>query len=114
MCFRCVDEYLIDGTIQRVDAKEYLYGEVHKGFYESLFPDPLPLDETKHAGVNRTNPFQTIMETIFAVAEKLREKHGKPVNLWMTGHSLGKQARRCCVLVRVGSFYHRPEFHVRN
>ncbi|KAF9151160.1 hypothetical protein BG015_007011 [Linnemannia schmuckeri] len=83
------NEYLIDGTIQRVDAKEYLYGEVHKGFYESLFPDPLPLDETKHAGVNRTNPFQTIMETIFATAKKLREKHGKPINLWMTGHSLG-------------------------
>ncbi|KAG0276005.1 hypothetical protein BGZ95_008127 [Linnemannia exigua] len=83
------NEYLIDGTIQRVDAKEYLYGEVHKGFYESLFPDPLPLDETKHADINRTNPFQTIMETIFATAKKLREKHGKPVNLWMTGHSLG-------------------------
>ncbi|KAF9543805.1 hypothetical protein EC957_000419 [Mortierella hygrophila] len=83
------NEYLIDGTIQRVDAKEYLYGEVHKGFYESLFPDPLPLDETKHAGVNRTNPFQTIMETIFVTAKKLREKHGKLVNLWMTGHSLG-------------------------
>lgn len=83
------NEYLIDGTIQRVDAKEYLYGEVHKGFYESLFPDPLPLDTTKHAEVNRTNPFQTIMETIFATAKNLREKHGKPVNLWMTGHSLG-------------------------
>ncbi|KAF9130548.1 hypothetical protein BGW39_002958 [Mortierella sp. 14UC] len=83
------NEYLIDGTIQRVDAKEYLYGEVHRGFYESLFPDPLPLDETKHAGVDRTNPFQTIMETIFATAKKLQEKHGKPINLWMTGHSLG-------------------------
>ncbi|KAF9340498.1 hypothetical protein BGZ91_001705 [Linnemannia elongata] len=83
------NEYLIDGTIQRVDAKEYLYGEVHKGFYESLFPDPLPLDEIKRAGVNRANPFQTIMETIFTTAKKLREKHGKPINLWMTGHSLG-------------------------
>ncbi|KAK3848307.1 MAG: hypothetical protein J3R72DRAFT_428745 [Linnemannia gamsii] len=83
------NEYLIDGTIQRVDAKEYLYGEVHKGFYECLFPDPLPLDETKHADINRTNPFQTVMETIFATAKKLREKHGKPINLWMTGHSLG-------------------------
>ncbi|KAF9923983.1 hypothetical protein FBU30_005969 [Linnemannia zychae] len=83
------NEYIIDGHIQRVNANEYLYGEVHKGFYESLFPDPLPLDETKHARVNRTSPFNTIMETIFATAMKLREKSNKPVNLWMTGHSLG-------------------------
>ncbi|KAF9100788.1 hypothetical protein BGX29_006256 [Mortierella sp. GBA35] len=83
------NEYLLDATIARVDAKEYLYGEVHRGFYESLFPDPLPLDEAKHATINRTNPFQTIMETIFATAKKLKEKSGKPVNVWMTGHSLG-------------------------
>ncbi|KAF9111806.1 hypothetical protein BGX27_004410 [Mortierella sp. AM989] len=83
------NEFLIDGSIQRVDASEYLYGEIHKGFYESLFPDPVPLDCYERATYDRTNPFQTVMETIFEVAKKLKAKTGKPVNLWMTGHSLG-------------------------
>ncbi|KAG0370578.1 hypothetical protein BGZ54_005646 [Gamsiella multidivaricata] len=83
------NEYLIDGMIQRVDAREYLYGEVHKGFYESLFPDPAPLDCYERATYDRTNPFNTIMQTIFETAKKLKQKTGKPVNLWMTGHSLG-------------------------
>ncbi|KAI1313430.1 hypothetical protein EDD11_002638 [Mortierella claussenii] len=83
------NEYLIDGTIQRTDASEYLYGEVHKGFYESLFPDPAPLDWYERATYDKSNPFDSIMETIFETAKKLKEKTGKPVNLWMTGHSLG-------------------------
>ncbi|KAF9348769.1 hypothetical protein BGX26_012852 [Mortierella sp. AD094] len=83
------NEYLIDGAITRVDASEYLYGEVHKGFYESIFPDPIPLDGYESATQDRTYPLQTVMETIFEVAKKLKAKTGKPVNLWMTGHSLG-------------------------
>ncbi|KAG0206194.1 hypothetical protein BGX28_002329 [Mortierella sp. GBA30] len=83
------NEYLIDATIQRVKAHEYLYGEVHKGFYESLFPDPVPLDCYEKATLDKTNPFNTIMETIFDIAKSLKAKTGNPVNLWMTGHSLG-------------------------
>ncbi|CAO3574643.1 unnamed protein product [Mortierella alpina] len=83
------NEYLIDATIQRVKAHEYLYGEVHKGFYESLFPDPAPVGCYEKATLDRTNPFNTIMDTIFGIAISLKEKTGKPVNLWMTGHSLG-------------------------
>ncbi|KAG0277325.1 hypothetical protein BGZ95_006136 [Linnemannia exigua] len=82
------NEYLIDVTIQRVDASEYLYGEVHKGFYECLFPDAKP-EMYNHQTYDRTNPFNTIMETIFEVAKAAKEKTGKPVNLWLTGHSLG-------------------------
>ncbi|KAF9155636.1 hypothetical protein BG015_009081, partial [Linnemannia schmuckeri] len=81
-------EYLIDVTIQRVDASEYLYGEVHKGFYECLFPDAKP-EMFDNQTYDRTNPFNTIMETIFEVAKAAKEKTGKPVNLWLTGHSLG-------------------------
>ncbi|KAF9954932.1 hypothetical protein BGZ72_004160 [Mortierella alpina] len=83
------NEYLIDATIQRVKAHEYLYGEVHKGFYESLFPDPAPVGCYEKATLDKTNPFNTIMDAIFGIAKSLKEKSGKPVNLWMTGHSLG-------------------------
>jgi len=85
-----LDEYLIDGTIQRIDASEFLYGEVHKGFYEALFPDPMPSDCYDRATYNRTNPFNTIMETIFELAKHIKAKTGKPANLWITGHSLGR------------------------
>ncbi|KAF9574386.1 hypothetical protein EC968_006721 [Mortierella alpina] len=83
------NEYLIDVTIQRVDASEYLYGEVHKGFYESLFPDAKPISEYENRTYDQTNPFNTIMETIFETARISKQKTGKPVNLWLTGHSLG-------------------------
>ncbi|KAG0327954.1 hypothetical protein BG004_002644 [Podila humilis] len=83
------NEYLIDVTIQRIDASEYLFGEVHKGFYESLFPDPKPMDGYESDTYDRTNPFNTIMETIFERAKRAKAKTGKPVNLWITGHSLG-------------------------
>ncbi|KAF9165530.1 hypothetical protein BGX21_010769 [Mortierella sp. AD011] len=83
------NEYLLDVTIQRVDASEYLYGEVHKGFYESLFPDPYPLNWYENMTYDKTNPFKTIMQTIFETAKIGKQKTGKPVNLWITGHSLG-------------------------
>ncbi|KAF9947314.1 hypothetical protein BGZ70_002746, partial [Mortierella alpina] len=83
------NEYLIDVTIQRVDASEYLYGEVHKGFYESLFPDAKPISKYENRTYDQTNPFNTIMETIFETAKISKQKTGKPVNLWVTGHSLG-------------------------
>ncbi|GJJ69707.1 hypothetical protein EMPS_02055 [Entomortierella parvispora] len=83
------NEYLIDVTIQRVDASEYLYGEVHKGFYESLFPDAKPVDWYESTTYDQTNPFNTIMHSIFEIAKISKHKTGKPVNLWLTGHSLG-------------------------
>ncbi|KAG0299819.1 hypothetical protein BGZ98_009744 [Dissophora globulifera] len=83
------NEYLLDVTIQRVDASEYLYGEVHQGFYESLFPDPKPLNWYEDMTYDQTNPFNTIMQTIFETAKIAKHKTGKPVNLWLTGHSLG-------------------------
>ncbi|ORZ12452.1 hypothetical protein BCR41DRAFT_99942 [Lobosporangium transversale] len=83
------NEYLLDMTLQRVDASEYLYGEVHKGFYESLFPDPAPLNWYERMTLDKTHPFNTIMETIFETAKVGKAKTGKPVNLWFAGHSLG-------------------------
>ncbi|KAG0000554.1 hypothetical protein BGZ65_004264 [Modicella reniformis] len=83
------NEYLLDVTIQRVDASEYLYGEVHKGFHECLFPDPTPLNWYENMTYDQTNPFNTIMENIFEIAKIGKSRTGKPVNLWLTGHSLG-------------------------
>ncbi|KAF9432876.1 hypothetical protein BGZ76_010195 [Entomortierella beljakovae] len=83
------NEYLLDVTIQRIDASEYLYGEVHKGFYESLFPDPPPLNWYERITYDKTNPFDTMMQTIFETAKISKQKTGKPINLWLTGHSLG-------------------------
>lgn len=83
------DEYVLDAFIQRVDASEYLYGEVHKGFYESLFPDPAPHTSFEQRHYDATNPFNTIMEAIFETAMESKKRTGKPVQLWMTGHSLG-------------------------
>ncbi|KAG0326234.1 hypothetical protein BGZ99_009860 [Dissophora globulifera] len=83
------NEYLIDATIERVNAREYLYGEVHKGFYESLFPDVTPVDCFDRATYDKTNPFNTIMESVFEVARMLKQRSGKPINFWITGHSLG-------------------------
>ncbi|KAF9364470.1 hypothetical protein BGX34_001399 [Mortierella sp. NVP85] len=109
------NEYLLDGSIQRVDAREYLYGEVHKGFYESLFPDPAPKDCYERLTYDRTNPFQTIMDTVFDVAKKLKAKTGKPVNFWMTGHSLGA-ALAALTMARLQLPLHKedPLFHGRD
>ncbi|KAF9580233.1 hypothetical protein BGW38_003216, partial [Lunasporangiospora selenospora] len=83
------NEYVVDAFIQRVQAKEFLYGEVHKGFYESIFPDPEPLGHYESMTYDTSNPFATIMEVIFETARMIKSKSGKPVNLWVTGHSLG-------------------------
>ncbi|KAF9197100.1 hypothetical protein BGZ50_000050 [Haplosporangium sp. Z 11] len=83
------NEYLTDVTIQRVDASEYLYGEVHKGFYECLFPDLKPTDWYETVTHDNTNPFNTIMDAVLNTAKAAKQKTGKPVNLWLAGHSLG-------------------------
>src|SRR5271155_2593474 len=31
-------EYIVDATLQKTDARAYLYGQAHQGFFESLFP----------------------------------------------------------------------------
>ncbi|KAG0343500.1 hypothetical protein BG004_005267 [Podila humilis] len=83
------NEYVMDAYIQRVDASEYLYGEVHQGFYEALFPDVKPHTKYERKHYDTTNPFNTIMETIFELALEAKKRTGKPVQLWMSGHSLG-------------------------
>ncbi|PKY43505.1 alpha/beta-hydrolase [Rhizophagus irregularis] len=75
-------EWLGNLTFQCVDARNYLFGQVHRGFYNYLFP----LDE-ESAGKNY--PCQKIIESINCKATTLKNMNGRKVNLWITGHSLG-------------------------
>lgn len=86
------DEFLIDATIQRVDSRPFLYGDVHEGFYDALFP----ASGGTSAGDTR-NPFGAILSAIHTTAAhiqraRLELNNGQPtqpVNVWVTGHSLG-------------------------
>ena len=31
-------EYVVDATFEKCDARAYVYGSIHQGFYRSLFP----------------------------------------------------------------------------
>jgi len=75
-------EWLSNLTFQCVDARNYLFGQVHRGFYNYLFP----IDE-ESAGKNY--PCQKIIDAINCKATTLKNKNGRKVNLWITGHSLG-------------------------
>ncbi|CAG8616323.1 13615_t:CDS:2, partial [Ambispora gerdemannii] len=85
------EDFLVDAMIQRVDARSYVFGEVHEGFYTSLFP----AGHSTSRGQN-SSPYITIIKAIRETASKIREKNAQlsppidaPVNLWVTGHSLG-------------------------
>lgn len=86
-----LDECLVDATFQRLDVTrdDYLYGEIHKGFYNTLFePTRLP-PQSEHRIRGPDNPIKFIMEAVFSVAQHGKRIAGQPVNLWITGHSLG-------------------------
>jgi len=70
-------EWLVDATFAHEVAEDYLWGNAHKGFYDSLFP----------GSGSAVDPSGRIIEAIKAVAQEL--KTDKPIQLWVTGHSLG-------------------------
>ncbi|RIB02610.1 hypothetical protein C2G38_2227351 [Gigaspora rosea] len=83
-------EWLRNLTFQSVDARSFLFGQVHRGFYEYLFPKS-ELDNIDY-------PCKRIIEAVSCKAKELiraknlEEKHLKEnekVKLWITGHSLG-------------------------
>lgn len=84
--------------VQRCDARDFLFGGVHEGFYSSLFP----LAENSSSGANSASPYFNIIRAIRAKAadilnnqKKAAEKNGtkdcseRKINVWVTGHSLG-------------------------
>ncbi|RUP48002.1 Alpha/Beta hydrolase protein [Jimgerdemannia flammicorona] len=86
------DEFLVDANIQRKDARSFLYGDVHEGFYDSLFPC---LGGSKSSDTR--NPYGAILSAIHSTAALIQRFHcdqnpgapSRPVNIWVTGHSLG-------------------------
>ncbi|KAH8915835.1 alpha/beta-hydrolase [Atractiella rhizophila] len=71
-------EFLVDASIAREDATQFLGGgSVHQGFYSALF-----------SGKGHTvDCYGDMIRTINLVAQSMRRD--KPLSLWITGHSLG-------------------------
>ncbi|EXX66684.1 hypothetical protein RirG_121450 [Rhizophagus irregularis DAOM 197198w] len=61
-------EWLTDFLIMRADASQFVFGEIHKGFYDNFFPKTL--DETKES-----YPAKRMVETISKAAEKMYERN---------------------------------------
>ncbi|KAH8113125.1 alpha/beta-hydrolase [Phellopilus nigrolimitatus] len=77
-------EWTGDFTFQMREAGLWLrgFGRVHDGFMDKVFPRRIPPGSRM--------PYTTIIEAIRKVAECLAEQSpGKPINVWITGHSLG-------------------------
>lgn len=70
------------------DANEWLgegYGRVHQGFYSALYP--LQGEEGLRGGIT---PYEHIRRGIVSTGAALRSINGgRPVNVFVTGHSLG-------------------------
>ncbi|CAG8438417.1 1589_t:CDS:2 [Diversispora eburnea] len=88
------EDFIVDLMLQRVDARSFVFGEVHEGFYSSLFPQA----EKSSARANSASPYLTIIRAIRAKAADIlnyqatKNKNGVPkrkINVWVTGHSLG-------------------------
>ncbi|KAG1446211.1 hypothetical protein G6F56_009647 [Rhizopus delemar] len=76
-------EFLVDATLQRTDARTYLFGSAHEGFYDSLFPTHMDDEDSK-------DPYYAIQVAVIERAKQLQAKLGKqPIHVWVTGHSLG-------------------------
>ncbi|KAI8645141.1 Alpha/Beta hydrolase protein, partial [Parasitella parasitica] len=79
------EEFLVDATFQRTDARSYLFGCVHQGFYESLF------STSGFGDQDVRDPYGAILAAVQDKAEQIQNQLGthEPVQLWITGHSLG-------------------------
>ncbi|KAI8881910.1 alpha/beta-hydrolase [Backusella circina FSU 941] len=79
------EEFLVDATFQRTDARSFLFGCVHEGFYESLF------STSGFGDQDIRDPYSTILDSLISKATQIQQKlhTDQPVQLWVTGHSLG-------------------------
>ncbi|RIA94560.1 Alpha/Beta hydrolase protein [Glomus cerebriforme] len=88
-------EWLTNASFQRMDARDYLFGEVHQGFYSFLFPK----NEYDSARLDRSCPATRIIEAVRRKGEEIRTRKMRKnhtthentplVNVYVTGHSLG-------------------------
>jgi hypothetical protein len=99
-------EYIVDATFEKCDARAYLHGAAHQGFFYSLFPSfsRLGLRFSPHGVPTRSSTFpvfskgadlQIMCASIRTKCEELKKKMNLSPNsqgkipLYITGHSLG-------------------------
>ncbi|CAB4489590.1 unnamed protein product [Rhizophagus irregularis] len=88
-------EWLTNASFQRTDARAFLFGEVHQGFYSQLFP----INDYESAKLDRNCPATRIIKAVNQKSEEIRNKNMEKnniklkdtplVNIYVTGHSLG-------------------------
>ncbi|KAI5478113.1 lipase, class 3 [Pseudohyphozyma bogoriensis] len=81
--FAEVGFFLVDATITRVSSQVFFgagSGTCHEGFYTDLFPG---------GDGEGGDGYGMIIRHIRKTAERLKTRDGRPVPLWVTGHSLG-------------------------
>ncbi|KAI9470518.1 MAG: Alpha/Beta hydrolase protein [Benjaminiella poitrasii] len=76
-------EFLVDATFQRTDARPFLFGATHEGFYDALFSTSADADTTAH------DPYYAIVRAVRSRASSLVASTNGVVQVWVTGHSLG-------------------------
>ncbi|ORX79735.1 alpha/beta-hydrolase [Basidiobolus meristosporus CBS 931.73] len=78
-------EWLSDATLTRTQASSYVYGEVHSGFFNKLFPQQSAIGRVK-----RSSPYAEIIHCISQKAKEFQTEGSiTEIPLWVTGHSLG-------------------------
>ncbi|RIB27606.1 Alpha/Beta hydrolase protein [Gigaspora rosea] len=82
------NEWLVDFLITRADASQYVFGGIHRGFYDNFFPKGKDIREAK---LLRKYPAYRMVDVIRKKAEQIykNSKAKSKVNIWVTGHSLG-------------------------
>jgi len=87
-----VSEWLVDINLLRTDGRPYLSGEVHEGFLNRLFEPHRPhkvQQESKQPKPEST--YFAVIKKLNLIAEQVKSDKSVelPLNLWVTGHSLG-------------------------
>ncbi|KAF0413838.1 alpha/beta-hydrolase [Gigaspora margarita] len=77
------EKWFTDLTFQHEDSRSFIHSEVHKSYRSLLYPE------------DKEGPYATIIDGIHHAIKNIRHyrdqgsrKH-KPINIWVTGHSLG-------------------------
>ncbi|KAF0528729.1 alpha/beta-hydrolase [Gigaspora margarita] len=78
-------EWLTNFSLQRMDAKQFLFGEVHSGYYNNLFPNN-SYSSTKSV---KQFPALRLVEAIRGKANEIYKRTAQRVKVWVTGYSLG-------------------------
>jgi len=76
-----LNQWLVDISIAKTNAADHLYGNIHQGFFNSMF----------RAGPDTTNTLylEVVKYTNKMIAEEKAKEKDISFRLWVTGHSLG-------------------------